>query len=436
VSTRVLWSILSISALSMLLLGGTAFATNDPDDNNWNTHCTVTINGENVGNNAIQSAINTAASGSTICLDAAVYPENLVINKPLTLEGVGYTIHDDNSHGPKNIAILEPTTLTSTTSDIDNTSNLSDPIILVQGGSAGLTGVTIQNLEVNGNIMGSKLTDCGSANNPEPVGIMFQSASGTINDVISLDVESNKVLFGCQTDAGLGIFVQTAAGLNSKVLIENSNVTGYQKNGITCNDTGTACDVSNDVVVGAGQTSLTAQNGVQIAFGATGTMENSQISGDSYNATCDTENYFTSCYQAAGVLLYDAPGVVVSNSRVSLSDIGIFAGGDGTSPLSSNDNASDNALVKNYGYGAVFDSFNGTSANNFFQNNPVGLLVTDFSSNANVTSINDQFMNNVVNNEALGAPGSTWSEDLIVETSGHHEHMPYHQHHMQHLPER
>lgn len=433
----VLLSILSIITVGILLSGGVAFATNDLDNNNQNAHCTVTINGENAGNNAIQSAINTAASGSTVCLDAAIYPENIVINKPLTLEGVGYTIHDDDSHDSNSVAILEPTTLASPTFDIDNPSNPSDPIILVQGGSTGLTDVTIQNLEVNGNIIGSNLTDCGSdANNPEPIGIMFQSASGTINDVASLDVESGKTLFGCQTDAGLGIFVQTAAGLNSNVLIKNSNVIGYQKNGITCNDAGTACDVSNDVVVGTGQTTLTAQNGVQIAFGATGTIQNNEISGDSYNATCDTEDYFTSCYQATGILLYDAPGVTTSDNKVSLSDIGIFAGSDGTLPLSSNDNASNNVLLKNYGYGIVFDSFNGTSSNNSFRENPVGLLVTDYSTNANVTSINDQFQNDWVNNEALGAPDSKWFADLAVETSGHHEHMPHHQHHTLHLPEK
>ncbi|MFZ0185185.1 MAG: right-handed parallel beta-helix repeat-containing protein [Nitrosotalea sp.] len=428
-------SILSIFAISSLLFGSVAFATNDPDNITLNQHCTVTINGENVGDNAIQSAIDASASGSTICLDAAVYHENIVITKPLTLEGVGHAIQNGESHNLNDIAILEPTNLVSTTSDIDNSHNLSAPIILVQGGSAGLTGVTIQNLEVNGNIIGSKLTDCGlDASNPEPVGIMFQSASGTIDDVVSLDVESNQALFGCQDDAGLGIFVQTATGLNSNVLIKDSSITNYQKNGITCNDAGTSCDVSNDVVAGIGQTTLTAQNGVQIAYGATGTIENSQISGDSYSAASDTEDYFTSLYQATGILLFDAPGVVISNNAVSLSDIGMWVGGDNT--LSANNDASNNVFLKNYGYGVVFDSFNGTSTNNFFQNNPVGLLVTDYSSNANVTSINDQFMNNVVNNEALGVPGSTWFADLVVETSGHPIHVPHHQHNIHHFPTR
>ncbi len=63
-------SILSIFAISSLLFGSVAFATNDPDNITLNQHCTVTINGENVGDNAIQSAIDASASGSTICLDA------------------------------------------------------------------------------------------------------------------------------------------------------------------------------------------------------------------------------------------------------------------------------------------------------------------------------------------------------------------------------
>lgn len=428
--------------LTILLTGTillTHYATADSGNNNYNEtnhdpHCDVTVNGENPANNAIQTAINHASSGNTICLTAAVYPENIVINQPLTLEGVGYNINSSNSHDSGNISTLKPTTLVTQTSDVDS-SNPLDPIILVENGA---TGVTIKNLEVDGSAIGSKLTDCGDSSNPEPIGIMFQSSSGTIDDVITLDVESDQALFGCQTDAGLGIFIQAATGHNSNVLINDSNVTNYQKNGITCNDAGTTCVISRDVVVGAGQTTLTAQNGIQIAFGATGTVKNSQISGDSYIGTssCPDENYFVpNCYQATGVLLYDAPGVVASGNQVSLSDIGIAALGFGDLH-GSNDSTSENTLLKNYGYGVVFDSFNGTSQSNSLKNNPVGLLVTDDFANANVTSINDQFLNNLVNSEALGAPGSTWFADLVVETSGHHEHMSYDLHYTPHFHAR
>jgi len=55
----------------------------------------------------------------------------------------------------------------------------------------------------------------------------------------------------------------------------------------------------------------------------------------------------------------------------------------------------------NYGYGIVFDGVNGTSTGNHFNNNPMGLLVTDSSGNATVTSTNDTFANNGTNHDAI-----------------------------------
>jgi parallel beta-helix repeat protein len=113
--------------------------------------------------------------------------------------------------------------------------------------------------------------------------------------------------------------------------------------------------------------------------------------------------------------------------------MGVWSGFDGTF-TSQSATVSNNTLSKNYGYGVIFDSTNGTSQNNYFQDNPVGLLVTDSSANSTVTSINDSFSGNPINSEALHTPGSTFNENLVVETTGspfyfppgpHFMHFPY-----------
>lgn len=121
INTRVLWSISGIIAIGVMLLVGFAFAGGiTANNNNISPKCTVTINGENVAGNAVQSAINSAKSGAVICLDAAVYPEQLVINKPLTLIGVGYNLNNPsfvNNFNLEGVAAIQPTTLTQTATD-------------------------------------------------------------------------------------------------------------------------------------------------------------------------------------------------------------------------------------------------------------------------------------------------------------------------------
>jgi len=72
----------ALSIFVFLMIAGVAVRA---DSFNRQVHCTTKVNGENANNNAIQTAINKAKSGSTLCIAAGTYPEQLVINKPLTL---------------------------------------------------------------------------------------------------------------------------------------------------------------------------------------------------------------------------------------------------------------------------------------------------------------------------------------------------------------
>ena len=61
---------------------------------------------------------------------------------------------------------------------------------------------------------------------------------------------------------------------------------------------------------------------VELAYGASGFVTNSTIQGNSYNPSCDNEDYLTACDQATDILLYEAgPSVTISNNKVSLGDL-------------------------------------------------------------------------------------------------------------------
>jgi hypothetical protein len=354
------------------------------------TPITTTISGENGSNDAIQTAINGALPGDTISVAAGSYPEQLSINKSLTLVGSGPT------------TIIKPSSVTQTTprnSILDNGYASLYPVILVNGNSSGsISGVNVENLEVDGSIAGPAF------NNDNFCGIVYNNASGTISgttvNYIELSNPPSSANFGLQS--GVGIFVQSVYGGISNVNTNNNVVSNFQKNGIVYDDTGTAGTVNGNTVMGVGPIPYIAQNGIEVARGATAIVTNNIISSISYSTPGNTQNYFTASAQSCGVLLYNpASSVVVSNNKVSYCDIGIGITDDDGTTGTGNLAVSNNTLSNNYGYGLVFDGVNGTSTGNTFQSNPFGLLVTDYASNSTVTSSSDQFTANTISAQAL-----------------------------------
>lgn len=303
----------------------------------------------------------------------------------------------------------------TTGQDVTGTINAAGCEIGVYVGP-GVTGVTVKNATVK---------------NAQYVGVYVDGGNADVTGSTVSDVGATP-FNGDQYGWGIGYVTNGASGATGKVT--NTQVSKYQKAGIVAWGDGTDVTLSGDTVTGNGPITYIAQNGVEFDLGAGGSLANSQISGNSYAATptenpgdyaCPDENYFASdCSQSGGVLLYDAaPGVTLSDNKVSKNDVGIWPYSDATTSPSYV--VSGNTLQGNYGYGAVFDGVNGTSTNNLFQNDPVGLLVTDESASSFVTSLNDSFVSDPVNTEAIqAAPGGSYDENLIVETTGLYVHFP------------
>ena len=131
---------------------------------------------------------------------------------------------------------------------------------------------------------------------------------------------------GCQ--GGVAVEVGTARTVPSEVghaTFNGDTISGYQKNGITDEGTGTSINVSSTTVTGAGATPAIAQNGIQISYGAGGTIAKSTITGNECDVgSCGSDSLVD--YQATGVLFYGAAnGSSVSKSNIDGNDIGVYA---------------------------------------------------------------------------------------------------------------
>jgi len=245
----------------------------------------------------IQAAVDAASSGSTVKVCPGVYPEQVVITKPLTLKGV--------ANGTLNAAAIVPPGAGIS----QNTSRLNVysfwPVgaqVLVQGTS----GVTISNLIIDGNNNGVPANygvdpDCG----PLVTGIYYQNASGTIDQVVT---RNQKVDPNCYN--GFGILVETDSG-TSTVTISNSSVRAYGLIGIVADFPGTNATIKGNSVAGLGLANIHFENGINMAAGATGKISSNSVV-DNINPTLESSG-----------IIVNGSGVTVTGNAVSNNDNGI-----------------------------------------------------------------------------------------------------------------
>jgi Right handed beta helix region len=260
----------------------------------------------------IQAAVNASHPGATVHVCPGIYPEQVTINKNLTLLGI--------SSGD----MYAPTVVTPigglVTEGSDITGNPVAPQILVQNAN-----VTVSHITVDGNNNG--LTDCTI----DPIGIYYKNSSGNIiNDAVR-NVIMAPSLQGCQV--GLAINVESSSG-NPSVIIANNSVRNYDKNGITASGPGTGGGpfviVAGNTVIGIGATTATAQNGIQISYGATGSVTSNNVADNIYtNPPCGGAGQPV-CYGSSGILIYASSGINVSNNTVASTQLGIVPATDPT----------------------------------------------------------------------------------------------------------
>jgi Right handed beta helix region len=102
--------------------------------------------------------------------------------------------------------------------------------------------------------------------------------------------------------------------------LSGGTISRYQKNGVVISGAGAAVTVKNVTVNGLGQIDYIAQNGIQISYGASGTVTGNTVSNNYYTPTS---------YTACGLLFYQAAGVKQSSNTFSGNEINICNAGRG-----------------------------------------------------------------------------------------------------------
>lgn len=108
--------------------------------------------------------------------------------------------------------------------------------------------------------------------------------------------------------------------------MSGSRISRYQKNGGIVSGAGAAVKVLNNTVTGQGKINYIAQNGIQISYGASGTVTGNIVSNHWYTGPT---------YTACGLLFYQAAGVkqsanVFSGNQTNVCNAG--RGGGNTRP--------------------------------------------------------------------------------------------------------
>jgi len=240
----------------------------------------------NVAYLTISAALAAANPGDTIFVCPGTYDEQVTVTKNgITIEGSGI-----------GSTVVKPTSLPQSSTSLFSGAGLKY-IILVDG----VSDVTIKKLTVDGSDAADKLSGCS----PGYIGIFYRASSGLIENVEVTHLKLPSTLLGCQIQ--LGIFVQSGYGphLKSNVEVKNSKVTDYGKNGITCNEAGTKCFITGNEVAGIGPTDVIGQNGIQLGFGATGSVRENVVKANFY-----TPETYTAC----GILIFRAGGTVSGNT--------------------------------------------------------------------------------------------------------------------------
>ncbi|MGA7914228.1 MAG: NosD domain-containing protein [Candidatus Acidiferrales bacterium] len=242
----------------------------------------------------IQSAVNAADPGDVIRVCPGTYHEQVVVDKSLILEA-------DNGVIVKPVAVVA-----------NATSPSGDPIaaIIVAENAAD---VQLRGLRLDG--AASELMECS----PRLVGILYLDASGIVAHNAVRHVRLGSSFDGCQS--GNAIEVESSGSGHASVTITNNTVDTYQKNGITANEPGTRVSIDENTVTGVGPTLGAAQNGIQIGFGAHGTITGNSVANNVYSPCSSAANCPAN---AAGILIYQSDGIHMQRNVLGANQVGIF----------------------------------------------------------------------------------------------------------------
>jgi parallel beta-helix repeat protein len=322
----------------------------------------------------IKAAITAANATDTVlvCNTGVPYNEQVTISKSITLAG-------------QTGAVIQPSPFIQNAASLSSGNPIAAAVLVMPG----TTGVIISDLIIDGSQ--NQISGCQL----DPIGVYFQNSSGTVVHTAVRYFELDPADAGCQT--GIGIFAQTdGMGGISNVIAEVNSVHDFQKTGIVGNEVGTTLTATSNVVTGSGPTPNIAQNGIQIGFGATGTVTGNTISNLVYSPCVNTSDCPGS---STGILIYDpslsapvntksnnisstqgaiyylsANGGTISGNTISATLVfdGIGIDTDGTNPGTGNA-VTQNTIMNSSESGVYVDTAGNSLTGNTIIETPIGL---------------------------------------------------------------
>jgi hypothetical protein len=247
----------------------------------------------------IQDAINAASAGDEIVVCNGIYAEQLSIPKSLDIEA-------DSG------VFLVPASIQQNATSLATGNAIAAAVFVSGAANVSITGLTVDGIN-NG------ITECA----PVLIGVYFQNSSGSLQHATVRNFALSASLNGCQS--GTGVFVESGGGQSSDVEISDCSIHGYQKNGVTANETGTNARIHDNIVTGAGPTTGAAQNGIQIGFSATGAIRGNTVANNFWSPCNDA----TTCTSVAtAILVTQSNNVRVGENTVGIDQVGIFIDGN------------------------------------------------------------------------------------------------------------
>ncbi|MFN0264741.1 beta strand repeat-containing protein [Tepidamorphus sp. 3E244] len=271
----------------------------------------------NGGYETIQDAINEADAGDTILVAAGTYEGQLVVDglDNLTIQAVepGVIIEAPDS----GLAITG-------TDGFANGGAGRDVAGVVTVKNA--TGVSISGITIDGDNQGSQAILNGAG---DFAGILVMDAEASFDGVTVTGVQDAS-FNGAQHGTAVLATNATTGGATNGLTLTNSTVENFQKSGIVARNT--SVDIDNNTITGEGATAITAQNGIQLSSGSTGSVTDNTISGIAYTPATVV---------GSSILVYGADSPVITGNIITGAAIpgslGIFASGVTNGTISDND---------------------------------------------------------------------------------------------------
>ncbi len=322
---------------------------------NGDTPCATAADFSSIG-----AAIAAAAAGDEIDICSALYPEQLIITKPLTLRGVG-------GQGIGR-TLIQPAQMIPV-------GNLGfTAVITVMGAS----GVTIQNLAIDASNNAVSGCTIGLA------GIHFYDASGLV-DSDSISGTALAAPTSCATlfpgnGAGVQADQDSTTTASYSITVRNSSIHDFGRNAILVNGSGQSADIENNFITGIGPSTGANQFGIFLANGVTGLVNGNYIA----QGNCGAID-ISDCYnlRSEGVVLRAVgSGVLVEGNTISNVQSGVFVNGATNPNVINNVVSSVDALSGIHIQGSVNGLYLGNKISH------VGPFTTDTSSDEEGCGLN------------------------------------------------